>query len=123
MKNQRHIKDNWDRFWYGVVDALGTIQTNILVYVIKQYVWRSFDGRVTPIREMTDGHLRNAYNMLLRKDDPRSKPIRELFQREADRRGINLKALRGVYHISGRLYPFNDDTFNDDTPSWGQTKR
>jgi len=29
-------------------------------------VWRSFDGRVTPISEMTTDHLKNSVRMLMR---------------------------------------------------------
>lgn len=57
-------------------------------------VWRSFDGRVTPISKMTDDHLKNTVRMLARNSDKTGEPLppaysfllRELTTRHARRR-------------------------------------
>lgn len=53
-----------DAFWYWIVGALGAIQAFIIERLIKEPVWRSFDGRVNTPRTMSDRHLSNTIAML-----------------------------------------------------------
>jgi hypothetical protein len=79
----------WDAVWYKVVYLLGTLQTLICDHVIKEPVWRSFNGRVTLIKDMEDRHLTNCIMMLQRNGD-RSSPMFGRMLREAYKRGIHV---------------------------------
>jgi hypothetical protein len=52
-------------------------------------VWRSFDGRVTPITRMRDGHLCNTIRMLERGPQARH-PVLVYMRAEAERRGLRV---------------------------------
>lgn len=64
--------DNWapmsrrQKAGYALVRLLGWMQEQVYRHVIRDYVWRSADGRCTPLREMEDGHLYNVLRMLKR---------------------------------------------------------
>lgn len=49
-------------------------------------VWRSFDGRVTPINEMSTTHLVNTINLLQRRKDEPESPNLPFLQAELARR-------------------------------------
>lgn len=51
---------------YLAIRFLGGLQSIIYKYVVKDLVWRSADGRCTPLRKMENGHLLNTINMLFR---------------------------------------------------------
>lgn len=53
---------------FGMVTALAKLQELIYTNVIKDKVWRSFDGTITPVKKMTFSHLINARNMVERRD-------------------------------------------------------
>jgi hypothetical protein len=53
---------------FGMVTALSKLQELIYTVLIRDKVWRSFDGTVTPVRQMSDSHLINARNMVARRD-------------------------------------------------------
>ena len=55
-----------DRFWYWVVDVLAFLQAWVLMRRIKRPAWRSFDGRVTLVQDMSDRHLHNTIRLLER---------------------------------------------------------
>lgn len=49
---------------YWVITQLARAQSWIYRRILKERVWRSADGRVMLISEMTDSHLKNAIRML-----------------------------------------------------------
>ena len=53
-------------FGYWIVQLLGMLQVLCYRHLIKDAVWRSADGKVTPLRKMDRQHLWNAYNMCVR---------------------------------------------------------
>ena len=53
---------------FGMVTALSKLQALIYTVLIRDNVWRSFDGTVTPVKQMSDSHLINARNMVARRD-------------------------------------------------------
>jgi hypothetical protein len=76
-----------DGFWYWVIDTMSCTQAAIYFHVLKRPVWRSFDGRVTPMDEMNDGHLRNSIRMMIRKGQDGDIVFKRLTE-EADRRRL-----------------------------------
>jgi hypothetical protein len=54
------------RFGYWIVQLLGMAQVLCYKYLIQDVVWRSANGKVTPLRKMDRQHLWNAYNMCVR---------------------------------------------------------
>lgn len=56
----------WTRFWYRVSNFLGFLQAIIHHRFIGEPVWRSSDGRITPIKDLEDSHLNNIVRMLQR---------------------------------------------------------
>ncbi len=49
---------------YMLVWLLGSLQSFILRFAIREPVWRSFDGTVHTVKTMSDSHLGNAIRML-----------------------------------------------------------
>ena len=60
----------YTRFLYWIVYQLGTLQAFILVVLIREPVWRSHDGRVRRLRDLSDAHLRNAAKRIMRDQPP-----------------------------------------------------
>lgn len=51
------------------IHILGDLQALIKRKILKERVWRSFDGRVSLISEMDKDHLLNTYHMLNRRNN------------------------------------------------------
>lgn len=68
-------KEDWtaltftQKFGYWIVRALGTLQALVQARLIKEPVWRSANGKCTPISRMSTGHLHNSLRMLQRTGD------------------------------------------------------
>jgi len=60
----------YTKFLYWMVHQLGTIQAFILVIMVKEPIWRSQDGRVSRLRDLSDNHLYNVHKLLLRAEQP-----------------------------------------------------
>lgn len=69
---------------FGMVTALAKLQALIYSVVIQDNVWRSFDGTVTPVKQMSLAHLVNARNMVARRDGRTDSW--KMLQAEIDRR-------------------------------------
>jgi hypothetical protein len=54
------------RIGYWLIGALGTLQQIIYHTLVRELVWRSANGKCTPVRKMDTMHLHNAYRMCLR---------------------------------------------------------
>ena len=76
----------WDKFWYTIVWWLGSLQTLVLSYCIKQPVWRSMNGRVHTPATMSRSHLLNSIRYCERNGQFDESYAAML--READRRGL-----------------------------------
>ena len=66
------------RFGLWLVHVLAWLQTIIYRRVIRGTVWRSADGRVMLVSQMTDRHLLNSIRMLERAGDQQGR-ARELY--------------------------------------------
>ena len=74
-----------DAFWYRALWLLGSIQELIAEHCVQDPVWRSFDGRVTSMRKMSDKHLYNSIRYCARNLETDSVQYRNLV-RERTRR-------------------------------------
>ncbi len=79
----------FDWLCYKLVYALAFVQSFILIKVVQAPVWRTGDGRVMLIREMTDSHLNNAIRYVERG------PEFSCFD-GPDGRGLTLRELRTI---------------------------
>ena len=57
------------RLGLALCHVLDALRAWLYARAVKEPVWRTFDGRVMLVREMSDGHLRNAIRMLSRPGD------------------------------------------------------
>lgn len=74
-----------DHMLYRAAGVLGVLQESLLS-AAGEPVWRSTDGRIVRIRDMSDSHLHNAIRMLQRAVDPgQGGKLRQLIA-EASRR-------------------------------------
>ena len=78
MTRRQHIG-----FW--LVHVLAWLQAWVYAHIIRDRVWRSADGRCTPVRAMTDNHVRHALRMILRQGGG---PWAEILCAELVRRGL-----------------------------------
>lgn len=60
----------YTRFLYWVVYQLGSIQAFILVVLVQEPIWRSADGRIRRLRDLSNSHLRNAARYVMQSDIP-----------------------------------------------------
>ncbi len=80
-------------------------------------VWRSFDGRVTPITRMGNDHLCNTIR-LLERGPQASHPVLVYMHREAERRGLKVypyaipRTRRDLRRVGG---------FDDGPGPWGDS--
>ena len=77
-----------DGFLYWIIDTMSCIQAAIYFHLLKRPAWRSFDGRVTPMDEMNDGHLVNTIRMMRRNEQSGDIIFKRLTQ-EANRRRLS----------------------------------
>lgn len=80
-----------DRFWRFVIAVSAALQRYAWAR-LRVHVWRTFDGRVIPVRSMSDTHLRNAIRLLERGDEPQ--PIYEVLLMEQFRRAARDPEMR-----------------------------
>ena len=85
LEPEKHTTSPEDAFWYGIVKKLTDIQAFIMEHMIKEPVWRSFDGTVHVPRTMTDRHLYNTLMMLSREGETGT-PIYRAILKEYERR-------------------------------------
>jgi hypothetical protein len=77
------------RFGFWLVHALAWLQAWVYVRIIQDQVWRSADGRCTPVRQMTNSHLYNAWCMVRRNGGgPWQRILRREMNRRADDSGV-----------------------------------
>ncbi len=81
------------RFGYWLVRLLGSLQTWAQFRFVGERVWRSADGRCTPISKMSDTHLYNSLRMLQRQKD--QSDLERVLRSEYERRRL----LHVVVHI------------------------
>ena len=68
-------KEDWSlltkkqKFGYWLIRVLGSLQKLVHEKLLGERMWKSADGRVTPISKMSHGHLDNCVRMLLRAGD------------------------------------------------------
>lgn len=83
-------KDNWSaltlvqKIGYSIIKLLGIVESFVWRRLIGTYVWRSSDGKCTPLTEMGLGHLENSIAMLTRDGTQEDKLI--MLQKEYVRR-------------------------------------
>jgi hypothetical protein len=79
------------RFGYWLVQLLGMAQVLCYKHIIKDIVWRSANGKVTPLRKMNQQHLWNAYNMCVRQgvNDSTVRALAEEIDRRIQAREMN----------------------------------
>lgn len=77
----------YDRIVYKLIDILGKVQMFLYAKVIKEHVWHSQNGKVTPIRELTNHHLVNIFKKLEREKN-REDPLYHPIAAEMLRRGL-----------------------------------
>ena len=76
-----------EHFAHKLIDLLAKAQMFLYTKVIKEHVWHSQTGKITPIRELRNSHLMNIWYKFEREKDytnPQYRPIVD----EAHRRGL-----------------------------------
>lgn len=75
---------------WEIISELARQQEKIFDEMIGEPVWRSADGRVTPMSKMTDTHLRNSIKMLERyghtEDNPKYPQLKTEWEKRHPRR-------------------------------------
>jgi hypothetical protein len=82
------MRDEAIRFAIGLLGRLSAA----LYALQREPVWRSFDGRVIPVREMGDKHLDNAIRLVMRQiqaGEPAPRVLVYMMAEQARRRGLH----------------------------------
>jgi hypothetical protein len=103
-----------DKFLRLAIELLSRLI--VVLYRLQRVpVWRSFDGRVTPIARMRDTHLVNTLAMLIRR---RERPAAFLFlHREVERRGLGHMVDSAVDR--GQARPWSPRIWSASPGAWG----
>jgi hypothetical protein len=94
----------YTRFLYWVVYQLGTIQAFILVVMVNEPIWRSHDGRVKRLKDLSDNHLYNVHRLLLQAEQPDHIKLLQVTEEQhnrAIRQRYQLRPTRQFKHKSG----------------------
>lgn len=102
-----------DKFLRLAIELLSRL-IGVLYRLQRVPVWRSFDGRVTPIHRMRDTHLVNTLAMLVRRGE--RPPAFPFLHREVERRGLGRMVDSAVDR--GQARPWSPRVWDSSPGTW-----